>query len=280
MKRTREIEPSIERNIRPVLEFRRSIERSIQPVLEFRRSIERSIQPVLEFHRSIERSIQPVLEFHRSIERSIQPVLEVRRSIERFAQLSELSLPLKHIVETRRSIERLAKLSDTFLTLPRIPKLLPPPLPRTPKLPSPRTPRPLIPPKERPPLSQNQHDTIIEIIEKSLREDYMVLSNPDKEKNISIRNTYPDLLIYDLSTLKIIGVVEVETNESVTSNEASSQWKTYSNLGYPFYLCVPKELLQDASQLINNHNVNCKGVFGYFLNNGILHANFYPLEPN
>ena len=72
-------------------------------------------------------AIRRAMEVQRALERSIQPVLEMSRSLERFARISDLAPTLKHMVETRRSIERLAKLSDTFLTLPSIPKLLPPP---------------------------------------------------------------------------------------------------------------------------------------------------------
>ena len=62
-----------------------------------------------------------------------------------------------------------------------------------------------------------------------------------------------------------MGVVEVETAESVNNLEAMSQWVTFSKLRVPFHLYVPQSMIDPARQLCSDLQVSVAEVWMYHL---------------
>jgi hypothetical protein len=61
---------------------------------------------------------------------------------------------------------------------------------------------------------------------------------------------YPDLvLLSDERGRKVLGVIEVETAESVNKVEAMAQWATFARLRGAFHLYVPTSMIDVARQL-------------------------------
>ena len=59
------------------------------------------------------------------------------------------------------------------------------------------------------------------------------------------------------NTVKFI--LEVETEDSVTKDEAINQWKKYtSEINATFYLVVPAALLNKAKELCQRENINSR----------------------
>ncbi len=143
-----------------------------------------------------------------------------------------------------------------------------------PKSPQSSLPRTLRLGSKRPQLFQKQHDRYIGLIAKWGWEDqgYPVGTNPGQNKFHPVGGVYPDIVVYHTTEYNIGTIAEVETKESVTNSEASSQWKKYGNLGHTFYLFVPQESVQVASRLIRKHKINCNRLFGFWVENNILHV--------
>ena len=61
---------------------------------------------------------------------------------------------------------------------------------------------------------------------------------------------YPDLVLQSTErSRKLMGVVEVETGESVNNLEAMSQWASFGRLRAPFHLYVPANMIDVARRL-------------------------------
>lgn len=50
-------------------------------------------------------------------------------------------------------------------------------------------------------------------------------------------------------------ICEVETSDSVTSNETINQWKAFSASGYPYHVLVPKSCYELAWHQSQLHNI-------------------------
>ena len=78
-------------------------------------------------------------------------------------------------------------------------------------------------------------------------------TNPDGEQNCGVKadsaTVYPDIVIMKTGTNSVTGAVEVETQSSVTEDEAKGQWKAYASLGTNFYLYVPAGCGATAQEL-------------------------------
>lgn len=100
---------------------------------------------------------------------------------------------------------------------------------------------------------KQEHDTVIDIVKSANTDKFEVRTNPDGEKNWSIRDGtdeyYPDLILLPKGSKRSTIIVEVETNESVSEDHAQEQWIPYSNLGRKFYLLVPSNVLSQAKAI-------------------------------
>ena len=105
---------------------------------------------------------------------------------------------------------------------------------------------------------QNVHDRAIKDIA-SNPELYpswgQVITNPGSEKNKAIKGQYPDIIFLVPRTGMELNIGEVETESSVNENVAINKWREYGKLYIPFNLFVPDSCLEEATDLVKEHNV-------------------------
>lgn len=119
------------------------------------------------------------------------------------------------------------------------------------------------------------HDrVIIEITNVLNQKDFDIYTNPGQEKNAGIGNNFPDVIMTEKGTTKVRFILEVETEASVTWEEAINQWKKYSTeINATFYLVVPQQLLNKAIVLCQQAGINVRFA-SYSNNNGSLDIKF------
>jgi hypothetical protein len=111
-------------------------------------------------------------------------------------------------------------------------------------------------------LRQNEHDEVIQAAFNNLdKVNHRVYINPNQQKNTHINGQYPDIIITPSKENTVNFIIEVETADSVNSNEAL-QWRKYSQLGGTFYLLVPLQS-KTLAELICRQN-NIKARFGTY----------------
>lgn len=115
--------------------------------------------------------------------------------------------------------------------------------------------------------TQNEHDSVIQAAYNNLDKiNHRVYTNLNQQKNTSINGHYPDIIITPAGDNTVKFVIEVETSDSVNTNELQ-QWKTYSQLGGTFYLLVPFASKAKAELLCRQNGVKAR--FGtYRVQNG------------
>ena len=97
----------------------------------------------------------------------------------------------------------------------------------------------------RPVREQLEHDRVIRQLQKDLSRRKMEVSiNPGAEQNVAVgtgaRREFPDAVLFSTDKArKILGIIEVETGESINHLEAMAQWVHYARLKAPFHLYVP-----------------------------------------
>ena len=120
------------------------------------------------------------------------------------------------------------------------------------------------------------HDEVIRKIVGHLNQrDYDVYINPGQEKNAGINGNYPDVVMTKKNERVVKFIMEIETEESVTENEASQQWKKYADeIKASFYIVVPNNLVSRAKEYCVKYNINAR--FASFTTNqhGDLSFNF------
>ncbi|HEX7085539.1 MAG TPA: hypothetical protein VF198_04200 [Vicinamibacterales bacterium] len=94
-----------------------------------------------------------------------------------------------------------------------------------------------------------------------------VAINPGSEQNASVgsgRKDYPDALIYSTDKgRRLIGVIEVETGESVNNLEATWQWAQLARLKVPFHLYVPMSAVDVARRLSVANQIPVAEIWSY-----------------
>jgi hypothetical protein len=120
----------------------------------------------------------------------------------------------------------------------------------------------------RPVREQLEHDRVIRLLQAKYKRKFEVAINPGNEQTAPVGPTespwYPDLvLLASERTRKLVGVVEVETSESVNNLEAMSQWRTFSSLNVQFHLYVPVAAVDSARRLCADHNITTTEVWAY-----------------
>lgn len=106
----------------------------------------------------------------------------------------------------------------------------------------------------------NIHDKVVcDIVSHLNTETYDVYINPGQEKNAGIGDNYPDIILTEKSSTTVRFIMEVETVESVSQEEAMRQWKKYvSEISATFYLVVPVSSLKKAKDLCQREGINAR----------------------
>lgn len=104
------------------------------------------------------------------------------------------------------------------------------------------------------------HDKVVREIKKFLNQrDFDIYLNPGQEKNAGIGNNYPDVVMATKGTRQVKFILEIETTDSVTKEEAEGQWKKYADeINATFYIVVPESSAFKAKQLCQQAGVNAR----------------------
>jgi hypothetical protein len=106
----------------------------------------------------------------------------------------------------------------------------------------------------RPVREQLEHDRVIRLLHAKYKRKFEVGMNPGSEQAAPVGSgtsaVYPDLVLQSPErSRKLMGVVEVETGESVNNLEAMSQWASFGRLRASFHLYVPANMIDVARRL-------------------------------
>ena len=120
----------------------------------------------------------------------------------------------------------------------------------------------------RPVREQLEHDRVIRQLQRDLsRRKIEVGINPGAEQNVSLgtsRKEYPDAILFSVEKgRKVLGVVEVETGESINNLEAMAQWAHYAKLRAPLLLFVPLGSVDVARRLAADNQIPVAEIHTY-----------------
>ena len=120
----------------------------------------------------------------------------------------------------------------------------------------------------RPVREQLEHDRVIRLLQAKYKRKFDVAINPGNERTAPVGPPaapwYPDLVLQSGErTKKLVGVVEVETAESLNNLEAMSQWVTFSKLRVPFHLYVPAAGVDSARRLCTDLQIQAAEMWAY-----------------
>lgn len=111
----------------------------------------------------------------------------------------------------------------------------------------------------RPVREQLEHDRVIRLLQARYKRKTEVIINPGSEQNQSVQVEnlvlFPDVLIFAEGGKKLVGTVEVETGESVTSLEARAQWARFAKLRVPLHLYLPSTSVDAARRLCAEYDI-------------------------
>ncbi len=120
----------------------------------------------------------------------------------------------------------------------------------------------------RPVREQLEHDRVIRLLQAKYKRKFEVAINPGNLQVAPVGTApaewYPDLVLQSSErSRKLLGVVEVETVESVNNLEAMSQWAAFSRLRAPFHLYVPQVSVDSARRFCVDHNITVAEMWSY-----------------
>jgi hypothetical protein len=119
----------------------------------------------------------------------------------------------------------------------------------------------------RPVREQLEHDRVIRLLQAKYKRKFEVAINPGNEQSTPVGGPppwFPDLVLQSSEkSRKLLGVVEVETTESVNHLEAMSQWAAFSRLRVPFHLYVPAGSVDSARRLCMDLDIPAAEVWAY-----------------
>jgi hypothetical protein len=106
----------------------------------------------------------------------------------------------------------------------------------------------------RPVREQLEHDRVIRLLQAKYKRKFEVAINPGHEQAMPVGTGtsawFPDLVLQSTErSRKLLGIVEVETAESVNHLEAMSQWASLAKLRAPLHLYVPSGSIDTARLL-------------------------------
>lgn len=122
----------------------------------------------------------------------------------------------------------------------------------------------------RPVREQLEHDRVIRLLQARYKRKFEVGINPGNQQTVPVGTApnawYPDLVLQSTErSHKLLGVVEVETAESVNNLEAMSQWVTFSKLRVPFHLYVPQSMIDPARRLCQDLQASVSEIWMYHM---------------
>jgi hypothetical protein len=120
----------------------------------------------------------------------------------------------------------------------------------------------------RPVREQLEHDRIIRLLQAKYKRKFEVAINPGNEQNAPVGGPppwFPDLVLQNERGRKLLGVVEVETVESVNHLEAMSEWAAFSRLRTPFHLYIPVSMMDVARRLCQDLQITVAEFWAYSL---------------
>jgi hypothetical protein len=120
----------------------------------------------------------------------------------------------------------------------------------------------------RPVREQLEHDRVIRLLQAKYKRKFEVAVNPGNTQaapvGTGVSAWYPDLVLQSSERgRKLLGVVEVETSESVNQMEAMSQWAAFSRLRAPFHLYVPSSSIDTARRLCADLQITVAEMWAY-----------------
>src|SRR4051812_1347925 len=120
----------------------------------------------------------------------------------------------------------------------------------------------------RPVREQLEHDRVIRLLQAKYKRKFEVAINPGNQQVMPVGDEaapwFPDLVLQSQErSRKLLGVVEVETTESVNHLEAMSQWVTFSKFKAPFHLYVPTGSIDNVRRLVAELNINVAELWAY-----------------
>jgi len=120
----------------------------------------------------------------------------------------------------------------------------------------------------RPVREQLEHDRVIRLLQAKYKRKFDVAINPGNEQGTPVgagpSPWYPDLVLQSTErSRKLLGVVEVETAESINHLEAMSQWAAFSRLKAPFYLYVPAGMVDVARRFCVDLHITVTEIWAY-----------------
>ena len=118
----------------------------------------------------------------------------------------------------------------------------------------------------RPVREQLEHDRIIRLLQAKYKRKFEVAINPGNEQTAPVGGPspwYPDLVLHSDRGRRLLGVVEVETAESVNHLEAMSQWAAFSRLHTAFHLYVPVSMIDVARRLCQDMQIPVSELWAY-----------------
>jgi hypothetical protein len=120
----------------------------------------------------------------------------------------------------------------------------------------------------RPVREQLEHDRVIRLLQAKYKRKFDVAINPGNEQAAPVGPPpspwFPDLVLYaNERSKKLVGVVEVETAESVNHLEAMSQWVAFGKLKVEFHLYVPMSAIDSAKRLCADLQIPASEIWAY-----------------
>ena len=119
----------------------------------------------------------------------------------------------------------------------------------------------------RPVREQLEHDRIIRLLQAKYKRKSDTAINPGHEQNAGVGGPppwFPDLVLQTSDkSHRLLGVVEVETTESINHLEAMSQWGAFSRLRVPFHLYVPAGSVDSAKRLCADMQIQIAELWSY-----------------
>ena len=118
----------------------------------------------------------------------------------------------------------------------------------------------------RPVREQLEHDRVIRLLQAKYKRKFDVAINPGNEQTAPVGTGtaawYPDLVLQERGR-KLVGVVEVETAESVNNLEAMSQWVAFGKLRAQFHLYVPASAIDTTRRLCSDLGISVGEIWAY-----------------
>jgi hypothetical protein len=119
----------------------------------------------------------------------------------------------------------------------------------------------------RPVREQLEHDRVIRLLQAKYKRKFEAAINPGHEQNAPVGGPppwFPDLVLQSSEkSRRLLGVVEVETTESINHLEAMSQWGAFSRLRVPFHLYVPAGSVDSARRLFTDLQIPVSELWSY-----------------